>query len=115
MPQATSAANPHSSLGRYVAVWAALVALTATTYAVSRVNLGAFNLPIALAIATLKASLVVVFFMHLWQHAPANRLVFLTALVFVALLMTLTVADLATRFPLARPPGPWFSEQPLPP
>ena len=43
-------------------------------------------------------------------HAPvgsarANRLVFVTSLVFVALLIGLTVADYATRFPLANPPG----------
>ncbi len=105
----------HSSAGRYVLVWAALFALTWTTWAVSKVNLGHFNLPISLLIAILKGSLVVVFFMHLFQHAPANRLVFATAIAFLLLLGTLTLTDLMTRFPLTVPPGPWFTEQPLPP
>ena len=43
--------------------------------------------------------------MHLWDQRGANRLVFVTSLVFVALLIGLTVADYATRFPLANPPG----------
>jgi cytochrome c oxidase subunit IV len=104
-----------SSAWRYVAVWGALVCLTAATYAASRVSLGALHLPVALAIALTKSLLVVVFFMHLWQHAPANRLVMGIAIVFLVLLMVLTVGDVATRTDLDGLPPPWFSEQPLPP
>jgi cytochrome c oxidase subunit IV len=114
MAQPSAETQHTSSALRYLAVWSALVVLTATTYAVSRLDLGQLNFPIAMAIAVLKSSLVVVFFMHLLQHAPANRIVFATAFIFVALLMTFTLADLATRFPPARPPGPWFDEQRVP-
>jgi cytochrome c oxidase subunit 4 len=45
----------------------------------------------------------VLFFMHLWDHGGASRIVFVTSLVFVALLIGLVVLDNATRFPLLNP------------
>ncbi len=94
----------HSGYGRYVVVWVLLVVFTMLTYFLSRAHLGPFHLTVALLIAVTKGSLVALFFMHLWDQRGANRLVFLSALVFVALLIGLTVADSATRFPLANPP-----------
>jgi len=96
----------HSPFGRYVAVLAALLVLTVVTYSAARVHLPTpWNVLVALAIAVTKGSLVALFFMHLWDQRGANRLVFLTSLVFVALLVGLTLADNVTRFPLANPPG----------
>ncbi len=96
----------HSHLGRYLAVWVALLVFTVLTYVVARVHLpGAWAVTVALVIAISKGTLVALFFMHLWEQTGANRLVFLTSLVFVALLIGLVVADNATRFPLANPPG----------
>jgi len=89
---------------RYVVVWLGLLALTATTYLLSRVDLGEWNLVAALAIATAKASLVVLFFMHLWDGKGMTRLVFVVSVFFVLLLIAGVVGDMATRFPLARPP-----------
>ncbi len=90
---------------RYVLVWVALVVLTAATYILAKLPLGhPWHLLVALAIAVTKGSLVALVFMHLSHQRGANRLVFITALVFVALLIGLTVADNATRFPLANPP-----------
>ncbi len=94
----------HSGYGRSVVVWVLLVVFTTATFLLSRVPMGPFNLLVALVIAVTKGSLVALFFMHLWDQRGANRLVFLSALVFVALLIGLTVADSATRFPLANPP-----------
>jgi cytochrome c oxidase subunit IV len=99
--------EPHSVLP-YVLVWAALLCLTVVTFGLSRVELGPFHVPVALTIATVKAGLVVGVFMHLRHHGGANRLVFAVALFFVALLMGLTVADVATRLPSARPGDPSF-------
>jgi cytochrome c oxidase subunit IV len=90
---------------RYVFVWIALLVLTVTTYVLSRVDLGGhWNLVAALAIAVTKASLVVMFFMHLWDAKGTNRLVFIVSIFFVLLLIAGVVGDMATRFPLARPP-----------
>ncbi len=96
----------HSHAPRYFMVWVALVALTVLTYLVARLHLpSGLGVAVALPIAVTKASLVALFFMHLWEQRGANRLVILTAVVFVALLIGLTVLDNATRFPLANPPG----------
>lgn len=95
----------HAGPGRYVAVWVALMVFTALTVFLGRMHLaGGWGLAIAMAIAVVKSSLVVLFFMHLWDHGGANRLVLATTLVFVALLMTLVLVDTATRWPLTNPP-----------
>jgi cytochrome c oxidase subunit 4 len=94
----------HVRAARYWIVWAVLIALTITTYAVSRVHLGhPWHLVAALAIACAKSALVVLFFMHLWDHGGANRLVFGTSVFFVVLLIGLVVLDNATRFTLTNP------------
>ena len=96
----------HSHLARYAIVWIALLVLTIGTYLASRVHLpGGWHITVALVIASAKGALVALFFMHLYDQQGANRLVFVTSLVFVALLIGLTVLDNATRFPLANPPG----------
>jgi len=95
----------HPGVGRYVAVWAALLVFTALTVGVARLHLpGGWAVVVALAIAVVKSALVALFFMHLWDHGGANRLVLATSLVFVALLMGLVMADNLTRYPLANPP-----------
>ncbi len=100
------ATHAHSHLPRYFAVWGALAVLTVLTYLVSRVHLpGPWHVTVALLIAVAKGTLVALFFMHLWDQRGANRLVFVTSLAFVALLIGLVIADNATRFPLANPPG----------
>ena len=91
---------------RYVVVWAALIVLTFTTWGLSRLHIpGGWGVVVALTIAIAKGSLVALFFMHLWDQEGANRLVFVTSLVFVALLIGLVLSDNATRFPLSNPPG----------
>jgi cytochrome c oxidase subunit 4 len=106
---AEHASHDHPShAGRYLATWAALMALTAVTWWASRIHVGpAWHVAIALAIACVKGALVVLFFMHLYDQRGANRLVVITSLVFVALLVALTLADNMTRFPLATPPEAW--------
>jgi len=94
--------EPHSAMP-YVFVWVALLVLTGVTFGLAHVNLGKWNLLIAMFIATVKSSLVVLIFMHLKQHAGANRLVFSTALFFVALLVGLSVIDVFTRPTMSRP------------
>ena len=102
---ATAGHAAHSHVGRYLAVWGALLALTAVTWGLSRFHIpGAAGVAVALAIASVKGALVALFFMHLWDQRGPNRLVLATSLVFVALLVLLTLLDNATRFPLANPP-----------
>jgi len=76
-----------------LAVFGALMVLTFLTLAASWVDLGAWNLWIAMGIATVKASLVVLFFMHLLYDNRFNALIFVTALAFLTLFISLTLLD----------------------
>lgn len=74
-------------------VWGALMALTVLTVAATWVDLGRFNVWLALAIATLKASLVVLYFMHMRYDHPFNAIVFIASLLFVMLFVALALVD----------------------
>ncbi len=82
-----------------LAVWGALMALTALTVAATWVDLGAMNLVVALAIATVKAAFVVLYFMHMRYDRPFNAIVFVAALAFVALFVVLALLDTAAYRP----------------
>ncbi len=76
-----------------VAVWAALLVLTVATVAATRVDLGAANLWLALGIATVKASLVALYFMHLRYDHPFNAVILIAALLFVMLFVGIATMD----------------------
>lgn len=77
-----------------VSVFAALIALTIATVAVTGVDLGGQgNLMIALIIATIKGGLVVTYFMHLRWDRKLHALVFSSALLFVILFLAMTLTD----------------------
>jgi len=67
------------------------------TIAVSRVNLGALNIWVALAIASVKSSLVIFIFMHLRQESKLFKLGLLTLFVVVAIFIGLTFTDVIYR------------------
>jgi cytochrome c oxidase subunit 4 len=79
--------------GVLVRVWVALMVLTVITVAATWVDLGSFNLFLALAIATLKASLVVLYFMHMRYDHPFNAIVFIGSLLFVMVFVVLALLD----------------------
>lgn len=81
----------------YVYVYLGLLALTALSFGLSWLPLGAADTPAALVIAVAKSTLVVLFFMHLLEQRTINALVLFTTLFFIALLTSLMVADVATR------------------
>jgi cytochrome c oxidase subunit 4 len=72
---------------------ATLFALTALTVAISRVDLGAWSVGVALAIATLKASLVALFFMHLKYDHRFHVVVLVGAVLFAVLFGTFVLFD----------------------
>jgi cytochrome c oxidase subunit 4 len=74
-----------------------LLILTIVTVAVAHVDLGRFNFLIAMAIATLKGSLVALFFMNLWYDDKANGVIFATSFLFLAIFIVLTSTDLFFR------------------
>ncbi len=95
--------HAHSGPGRYIASFAALFVFTVLTYGLHHVNLGGLALPVAMLIATAKAAVVILFFMHLWDHPGVNRLVLGVSLLFLGLAIAMVFADTFTRFPLAVP------------
>ena len=90
--------KPHIlSYGFLALVLAGLLVLTGVTVAVSYVHLGFWNVPVALTIASLKASLVLLFFMHLKYEGPVIRYSFLSAVFFLAIMIGFTFWDVAFR------------------
>lgn len=94
-----STEHAHEHVGHIVplkvlaGVWAALLVLTVVTVAAARIDLGEFNIWLALAIATVKASLVAMYFMHLRYDNPFNGFLIMVALVFVMLFVSLSLMD----------------------
>jgi cytochrome c oxidase subunit 4 len=81
----------------YYSIFGALMVLTAVTVFAAYVNLGNFNAPVALAIATFKATLVVLFFMHVKYSSRLTKLIVATSLFFLLILIGETMMDYATR------------------
>ena len=76
-------------------MFAGLIVLTGLTVAVAQFDLGNMNLYLALAIATLKASLVVLFFMHLLWDRPFHSMLFIGCLLFVSLFIGIALTRLS--------------------
>jgi cytochrome c oxidase subunit IV len=81
----------------YFLVFIALMVGTAITVAVTYVHLGWLNLPLALAIATTKALLVIMFFMHLKDHPKLIKVTFAAAFFFFMILVAHTLSDYLSR------------------
>jgi len=81
----------------YVVVLLALLVFTALTYLASKVDLGRWNLVIALAIAATKVSLVALYFMHARYSSRLTRVVIGSGLAWLAILISLTINDYLTR------------------
>ena len=82
----------------YFAVFAALSIGTLLTWCASTINLGWANTPIALVIATIKAVLVILFFMHLKYSTRLTWVVVIAAFLWLAMLFVLTFSDYLTRY-----------------
>lgn len=87
-----------------------LLVLTVVTVAASRINFGAMNFPIALAIASLKALLVVLFFMGIKYDDRENKVIFFSSIFFVLVFFLLTAADIFARRSDWRAHGPILKE-----
>ena len=87
-----------STVGSSVTIWLILLVCTGLTAWVAFIDLGPLNTVVALAIATFKATLVVLFFMHVkYTNEKLTPLVIVSALFFLGLLLSLSMADFATR------------------
>lgn len=90
-----------------LSVFGALLVLTVITVAVRYIDLGQFNIWLALLIAVIKAGLVAMYFMHLRWDSPFNGIVLITSLFFVALFIGIAVLDSREYQPTLDPPRGW--------
>jgi cytochrome c oxidase subunit IV len=85
------------SPGTYLVIIITLLILTGATVAAAYVNLGRLNIVVALAIATLKATLVVLFFMHAKYSPKRTKLVIFAGIFWLLILLFMTLSDYASR------------------
>jgi caa(3)-type oxidase subunit IV len=78
-------------------VWGALMVLTIITVVVARFDLGMANFAVAMLVATIKAMLVLLYFMGLKYDHKENAVIFGASILFVAIFMILTFTDLLSR------------------
>jgi cytochrome c oxidase subunit 4 len=86
-----------SSIKIYISIFLTLMVLTAVTVAVAYVNLGPWNKVVALSIASFKATLVVLYFMHVKYASRLTKLVVVSGFFFLAILLSLTMVDYGSR------------------
>ncbi len=92
-------ANTHHivSPGTYLVIIVTLMVLTIVTVLAAFVDMGKFNIVVALAIAVVKASLVVLFFMHAKYSPKRTQLVIVAGIFWLGLLLFMTMGDYETR------------------
>jgi cytochrome c oxidase subunit 4 len=94
----TDSAGSHIiPVSTYVAIWATLMVFTAITVFASEIDLGSFNIVVALLIATIKGTLVVLFFMHLKYSPKLTVVTVIAAIFFLFILLGLSMTDYLTR------------------
>jgi cytochrome c oxidase subunit 4 len=87
----------HASLRNYLLVWAALIVLTLSTVGLTYLDLGEWHTPVGVAIAVMKAVLIVLFFMHALESGKQVWMVIAVVVLFLAILYAFTLADYASR------------------
>jgi len=81
----------------YLAVFASLLFFTALTVAASYLELGVFNAVVALGIAVIKGTLVVLFFMHIRYSSKLTKLTISSGILLFIVLITMTLTDYISR------------------
>jgi cytochrome c oxidase subunit 4 len=93
----THKAHHEDGAGVYVKTLVALLILTLITVGASYIDFGSGNVVIALFIATVKASIVALFFMHLRHEKPVNSIIALAGFLFLGIFLMFCFMDQDTR------------------
>ena len=88
---------PRVSIRRYGFVFAALLLLALFTTLIGMLDLGPFNMVIAVTIALMKASLIAAFFMQALYEGKIVRIIIAGGVVWFLIMVTLTLADYMSR------------------
>lgn len=82
----------------YYAIWILLLILTGVTAGVAKIDLGPLNSVVALVIATSKALIVTLFFMHVkYTSEKLTKVVIVSAIFWLIILLSLSMVDYGTR------------------
>jgi cytochrome c oxidase subunit 4 len=84
----------------YVMIFVALLVLTGATVGAAEIDLGALNNVVMLGIAVTKATLVVLFFMHVYYGPRLVHAIVGAGLAWLAILVVFLLADYLTRGPV---------------
>jgi cytochrome c oxidase subunit 4 len=93
----THTGGAHGGPRTYTAVLFALMFLTVLTVAAASFNFGSANVVIALAIASVKATLVALFFMHLIWDKPVNAIIAIAGFLFLGIFLMFDFLDVTSR------------------
>jgi cytochrome c oxidase subunit IV len=89
----------------YLTIFGALMVCTVLTVIAAFINLGNLNFPVALTIAVFKATLVVLFFMHVKYGSRLTKLIVGVAFFFLGIMLSLTLSDYLSRGWFTAPGG----------
>ncbi len=92
-----NASAHHPSRSRYFKIWAALMILLFVTWAVATLNVGRFNILVAMSIAVVKMLMVILYFMHVRYGARLTWLFAAAGFFWLFIMFTLTMGDYLTR------------------
>jgi cytochrome c oxidase subunit 4 len=81
----------------YILIWALLICATFTTLGVAFIDLGPWNIVVALMIAFTKMSLVVLYFMHVKGQTNLTKIFVVAGFLFLGILIAVTMLDYGTR------------------
>jgi cytochrome c oxidase subunit 4 len=87
----------HRGLATYVVTFVALLVLTTLTFGLSFLPHAAWTVPVTIAIAVTKSTLIALFFMHLIEEPVSSWAALVIAVMLVATLITLMLLDVASR------------------
>jgi cytochrome c oxidase subunit 4 len=89
--------EPIVSRTKYALTWITLLALALATTLIGLLDLGPFNMILAVAIATAKAALIAAIFMHALYEGKLVRIVLAGGVLWILILITLTLGDYVSR------------------
>ena len=107
----SSHANHHDHTKVYAATLVALLMLTGITVGASYFDFGSANVVVAMFIATIKASLVALIFMHLKDDKPVNAVIFTSSLIFLSIFLGFCMLDVGSREKVSTGKLTWVEEQ----
>src|SRR5215475_15065460 len=89
--------HSHPTPGLYLVIITILFTLTVATWLIAFVNLGIFNPVVALAIAVIKAVLVILFFMHVRYSSKLTMVTVCAGFFWLLIMITLSLSDYISR------------------